>query len=81
VSRTGGFEVISVVRRRGADFWPCTPGFGGPVSRVGGKLHRMQPKKAPGSQQPGFCPTRCRYWDFIEIRGLWRPNQCVRGRL
>lgn len=36
-------ESIAVVKRRGCDFWPCTKGFGGPVCRVGGKLHRAQP--------------------------------------
>lgn len=44
-------ESIAVVKRRGRDFWPCTRGFGGPVCRVGGKLHRAQPLLAPGSQQ------------------------------
>lgn len=47
-------ESVAVVKRR-----PCITGFGGPVCRVGGKLHRAQSRLPPGSQQPGFCPNRC----------------------
>jgi len=46
------WESIAVVKRRGCDIWPCTPGFGGPVCRVGGKLHGRGPLMS-GSQGAG----------------------------
>lgn len=67
-------ESIAVVKRRGRDFWPCTRGFGGPVCRVGGKLHRAQPLL--GKQTGWWEP--CVQYVWAEYGAIVVPAHCYR---
>jgi hypothetical protein len=69
-------ESIAVVKRRGADFWPCTRGFGGPVCRVGGKLHRALSRIMPGSQSGEFELCRQYVWVLYGDGPLVVPSRC-----
>lgn len=65
-------ESVAVVKRRGRDFWPCTPGFGGPVCRVGGKLHRAMPLL--GKQTGWWEP--CIQYVWVELGAIVVPAHC-----
>jgi hypothetical protein len=70
-------ESIAVVKRRGRDYWPCTAGFGGPVCRVGGKLHRALSRIVPGSQS-GEVELCVQYvWELWSDSGLVVPSRCI----
>lgn len=68
-------ESIAVVKRRGRDIRPCTTGFGGPVCRVGGKLHAIAklPRGRPYTGGSNAC-LHIVWWETPS--GLYVPAQC-----
>lgn len=70
-------EAIAVVKRRGRDFWPCTAGFGGPVCRVGGKLHRVLSRIVPGSQSGDWALCRQYVWVPYGDGPIVVPARCI----
>lgn len=66
-------ESIAVVKRRGCDIKPCTPGFGGPVCRIGKARSHCYPKFPPF---PGGKRWNMYVWDH---GGPWKLAGCCEG--